>query len=147
MLPNTCVKTDLKWHFTAKRDSLNMLVSIFCLSNYSQSSAKLLAGIMPVLSFWTERTRPTASLPWITTKCKPVTLPPTAISEPQSFMCFHRLSQNAAGSETHHSRCVKLADPVSFCGYLLLHINTYTHFLTHIYWQKYPFSSTSALDW
>lgn len=47
-----------------------MSVSIFCLANYSQSNAKLLRGIMPILSFWTNSTRPTASLPCITTKCK-----------------------------------------------------------------------------
>lgn len=113
-----------------------MLVSIFCLSNYSQSSANLLAGQCLFYHFEPRGRDPQHCCPELQQSANRVTLPPTAISEPQSFMCFYGLSQNAAGSETHHSHCAKLADPVSFCRYLLLHINTHTPNCPHTYTDK-----------
>lgn len=86
---------------------------------------------MRVIAAMSRRAKRGAPLPWITTKCTLVTLPATAISEPQSLLCFYRLSQNAAGSKTHHSTLCKVSWPCKFGGYLQFHTQGLFHYLSH----------------
>lgn len=88
---------------------------------------------MHVLSFWTERTRPTALLPWITTKCKPCDLAAHCYLRTSVFHVFSRTQPERRREWNTSLTLCKVSWPCKFLSVSTL-TQTHTHqiVLTHI---------------